>query len=89
MIKFLTREQIIEGIIASIVFPLSYLYLKKFIKSYFLRTMISWFTTWFFRKVGYNTYIHYFSLLEKDINKYESKNELKNQPKPQSENIYF
>lgn len=75
MLKYLTRLQIIEGIIASIVFPLLYMNLKKYLKSYFLRTMIAWFLTWVIRKIGYNTFEHYYNSLDNNV-----KNTCENKP---------
>ena len=49
----------VEGIIASIFFPLSIMFYKNIgIVSFFIYSMLAWITTWIIRKVSVNIYLH-------------------------------
>lgn len=59
-IPIINMEQLIEGLTASIFFPLAILVFKYFDKkSFYIYTMLAWFTTWFFRKFFVNIYLLY------------------------------
>jgi len=61
-ISIINNEQLVEGVIASIVFTLISYFLKYYFKlNYVLYISISWFITWIFRKFGVNTYQYYAS----------------------------
>lgn len=56
-IPIINNEEIVEGIIASIFFPLTMILFKKFEpKTYILYTMLAWFTTWVLRKSSVHIY---------------------------------
>lgn len=59
-IGILNQEQLIEGITASIFFPLTILFFRNMDhSSFFLYSMLAWFTTWIARKISVNIYLHF------------------------------
>jgi hypothetical protein len=59
-IPIITNLEIVEGLTASIFFPLAVLLFKKLeTKSFFVFTLLSWFITWLFRKSSVHIYDHY------------------------------
>ena len=59
-IPIINVEQIIEGVTASIFFPITIILFKKFDKQdFFLYSFFAWITTWVFRKLFVNIYIFY------------------------------
>ena len=60
-LNIISQEQLVEGIIASIVFPLSVMFYKNYEKkSFFIYTMLAWITTWIMRKLVVNIYHYYY-----------------------------
>tara|TARA_B100001063_G_C16458279_1_gene401766 strand:- start:18 stop:248 length:231 start_codon:yes stop_codon:yes gene_type:complete len=58
-IKIITQEQLIEGIIASICFPLTIMFFRHNKSNDFIfYSSIGWFITWIARKFGVNIYLH-------------------------------
>lgn len=56
-IPIINNEEIIEGIVASIFFPITILFFKNFEKDAFIKySILSWFTTWVLRKMAVNIY---------------------------------
>lgn len=69
-IPIINDEEIVEGLIASLFFPITIILFKKLDpKSFILYSMLAWFTTWVARKSG----IHIYKELK---NKYHIKNNL-------------
>ena len=60
-LNIISQEQLVEGIIASIIFPLSVIFYKSYNKkSFFVYTMLAWMTTWIMRKLTVNIYHYYY-----------------------------
>lgn len=55
-IPIMNEEQFVEGITASITFPLVILYFKDKHWNYIVYMMIAWFVTWICRKTSVNIY---------------------------------
>lgn len=57
ILNIINREQLIEGITASIIFPL-FIYIFKYLEGFslFFYTSIAWLITWIFRKLSVNLF---------------------------------
>lgn len=59
-IPIITNLEIVEGLTASIFFPLTILFFKNLeTKSFFIYTLLAWFTTWILRKSSVHIYREY------------------------------
>ena len=60
-LDIINERDIIEGIVASILYPLSIIFYRHFDKkSYFIYTMmLAWFTVWVARKLSVNIWLYH------------------------------
>ena len=59
-VKIIDQEQIVEGITASIFFPITIIFFRHFKSTTFIiYSMLAWFTTWIARKISVNVYLHF------------------------------
>lgn len=70
-IPIITDVQLIEGLIASIFFPIAALFFRRFNQDHFIKySSVTWFATWIMRKFAVNMYMRIKNKHHKPVHMY-------------------